>query len=395
MSSATTSTSLVEAINFLTRPLALTVPRPTINSLQQILLSTLTTVPAWVRNSRLTLTFASAAPPRAIYAACIATNLDWSEWFYALGGREFDLTIERTSVSVQVTGIPERAVVWKQPPPVRATFIPTIALSEPDPKVQVPISKFSQSVKLTKAPSPATTYSALPNTQPKTLAQQLLQSEHEKEEADEIFAMISNLNACLISPTPTLECFSIPKAPMVRAHATSRLTRLSALEEEIFHSGSSFRQANHIQDRNTPSPVSSPESSRPSSPSSIFSYSSSQESLTSISTTSSTTSSPVKVSQKPFVTSAKRSTPVVDTTKKEVQRYLYQGGQSTVLTGGVMLGAPAKTPAPLRSFPATAPKYRAPVRGKKTSDFAQTKSQPQTTSGLSSGSWRRAIVSRI
>lgn len=392
----TASTSLVEAINFLTRPLSLTVSQAIINSLQQILLSTLTTVPSWIRNARLTLTFSSAAPPRAIYAACIAANVDWSDWFYALGGREFDLTIERTAVSVQATGISGRAVVWKQAPAVHPTLIPTIAISEPEPKTQVPISKFSQSVKLNKVPSPISIDSILSsNTQPKTVAQQLLQSEHEKEEAEEIFAMISNMNACLISPTPTRECFNIPRYSVTKAPATTRFTRLSTLEEEIFHSHSSFRQA-FARDRNTPSPISSPGSSRPSSPSSTFSYSSSQESLTSVSTTS-----PITAPKKSFIPPAKREFParqertrqvLVNTAKNQVQRYLYQGGQSTVLTGGVMLGAAAKTSAP-RPSPVAAPKYCVPGGGNKAAGNAQPKSQTQA--GSNPGSWRRATASRV
>ncbi|KAF9447279.1 hypothetical protein P691DRAFT_802648 [Macrolepiota fuliginosa MF-IS2] len=401
MSSAAsaTSTSLVEAINFLTHPLALSTPKSTINSLQQILLSTLTTVPAWLRNTRLTLTFSSAAPPRAIYAACIATNLDWSGWFYALGGREFDLTIERTLVTVQVTGVPGRAVVWKQPPARSATFIPTIALSEPEPKVQVPISKFSQSVKLNTVPPPIAVNPPPVSTQSKTLAQQILQSEHENEEADEIFAMISSLSACLISPTPTRERFDIPNAPVARTPIAPRFTHLSTLEEEVFHSHSSFRHVSFAQDRNTPSPVSSSDSSRPSSPLSSFSFSSSQESLTSVSTTSSPTSSPIKTFTRSFISPAKRESPrherapqaVVNTPKKQVQRYLYQGGQSTVLTGGVMLGASAK-----KTTVTSAPGYRAPLGAKKGPGLvAQAKPQPKAGSTSKSGPWRPAMVSRV
>lgn len=51
---------------------------------------------------------------------------------------------------------------------------------------------------------------------------------------------------------------------------------------------------------------------------------------------------------------------VVDTSKKEVSKYMYEGGVSTVLTGGVMLGSakPKNTP----SSSSTASLTRPPVK---------------------------------
>ncbi|KAF5346827.1 hypothetical protein D9756_010562 [Leucocoprinus leucothites] len=345
---------LVEAVNFLTCSLSLILPQPSVTSVRDILLSTLSATPAWLHNAHLTLTFSSAAPPRAVDFACVAAHIDWSDWFFVLGGREFDLTIENTAVSVRVTGIPGRAVIWKQAPTVRRSLAPSTTLSNPKPKRQVPISRYIRQNKDT--PSVTSPHAALP----KTLAQQLLQSEHEEEEADEIFALISRLDACGISPTPIRERFNAPKMPVPRAPVPSRLTRPSILEEEIFHSHFAFRQSAHAYGRNTPSPVSSAESSRSNSPlSSTFSYSSSQESLTSVSTTSSSLSPPVKAIAQPFIpTSERRLTvprrevfvplPVANPPTRKIQRYLYQGGQSTTLTGGVMLGA-ASQAAPSRS----------------------------------------------
>jgi hypothetical protein len=74
------SSSLIEAI-FLTRPLSPTVNQSVINSVQQVLLSTLTT---WHHYPRLSLTFSAACPPRAIFAACISTQSSTKKGCFAL-----------------------------------------------------------------------------------------------------------------------------------------------------------------------------------------------------------------------------------------------------------------------------------------------------------------------
>jgi hypothetical protein len=306
--SITTPTALAEAINFLTQPLSGIMPLPTINSLQQILLSTFTAVPAWVRNGCFTLTCSSAVPPRAIHVACIALNVIWKDWFYVLGGREFDLTIKSTVVSVKIMGIPGRIVVWKQAPAV-----PTILVSDHELDARARAPSFD-----TMRPVPVISYAP-----PQTLAQQLLYSEHEKEETDEMFSMISKLNVGLISPTPTRECFNPPGSEMMRMAVTTRLS--SIYEEEFLHSESYLPQTTSRFDRNTPSPISSLNSSRTGSP-------------------SSTRSSPINAIKKSSTRVAVEPLPPRDfesisrTVPSRVQRYLYLGGQSTVLTGGVMLG---------------------------------------------------------
>ncbi|KXN91884.1 Fruiting body protein SC3 [Leucoagaricus sp. SymC.cos] len=239
-------------------------------------------------------------------------------------GREFDLVVEQTAVSVWVAGISGHAEVWKQASDPYPLFAPSITTFSPEP--HIPIARFGRPSRLNKVTPPLV--------ESQTVAQQLLQSDHEKAEADEIFAMISGLDACLISPTPTHERFSLPNASIAKVPPT-------------------FTRDHHVF-----SPISSPELSRPNSPYSSNSYSSSRESLTSISSTQSSVYSPLKASAKPFVrafkivTSAPRSSsipcsssiPPAQAPKSQVQRYLYQGGQSTVLTGGVMLGAAGKAP---------------------------------------------------
>ena len=303
-------TSISQAINFLTRPLILSQEPDMIHSLQMILRSTLQAAYSAARTSRLVLSLSrSSLPPRPIYAACIASGLQWQEWIALLGSRDFDLVIEPHSVYVNYVGPnPRIVIVWSKPlSPVKRLPLSRLNLQE------VPISKLGQQ-SFMQASRKTTIGLAQTRADTRTLAQQLLESDHEQE-ADELFAMISK--TAIISPTPTREKFFMD-IPM-----------------------NAF-----------PSPLSSPEvispaTSRPSSRSSTSSSLSffDNESMTS----ESSTSSDFLCSTKPRNTTTFVPSPTrvfVDNDKKDVTKYLYQGGVSTVLTGGVMLGgsATAKNP---------------------------------------------------
>ena len=334
---STSTTSISHAINFLTRPLILTQEPDMIYSLQIILHSTLHAVYSASRTPRLVLSFSSSSlPPRPIYAACIASGFQWHEWISLLGSRDFDLVIEPHSTSLTYVGPnPRTIIVWSEPlSPIQRPLLSRLNFRD----LQVPISKLGQQ-SLMQASLKATLASAQPRTNTRTLAQQLLESDH-KQEADEIFAMISK--TAIISPTPTREKFFID-----------------------------------IPVNAFPSPLSSPEvispaTSRPSSRSSTFSALSfsDTESMTSASSTSSSKSnSPSSTKPRHTATFVPRPARVfIDNDKKNVTKYLYQGGVSTVLTGGVMLGGSASA------------KNQA------------TKSQSTNKNSSSASSWRRTIT---
>ena len=372
-----TSAPIEQTINFLTRPLILSQTPDMITSLQLILRTTLQAALS-EHQARLTLSFSiTSLPPRPVYAACIACGLPWADWMSLLGSRDFDLVIEAHSVLVTYYGIgrPQTIVVWSRPTTAAPSHRPVVSrLSFDEP--QVPISKLGQQ-SLMQASLKATVNSALARAHSRTLAQQLLESD-DKQEAEEIFDMIS-LQTSIMSPTPTREGFALEIPSM-----------------SIF-----------------PSPLSSPESlspnsSRPSSRSSTFSTFSSddEESVTSASSISSfdflaTTKPALSPISRPMPSAAavkptfnrhapafvpRQSQPtrvVVDNTKLDKTKYLYQGGVSTVLTGGVMLGgAPATSSS--AAAPSSVPKYRAPVGGRKLP------SPPTKSLATSAQSWRRA-----
>lgn len=299
---STIPTSITQAIDFLTRPLILIHTPTKVVSLQIILQSILTaTYLPTPQNNHPRMSFSlspTSLPPRPIYAACIASGVQWSEWISVLGGTPFELVIDSTFVTVRAGN--KTATVWQAPAPLR------------------PASTIQASLR-------ATLSSALARAKSRTLAQQLLESDHEDEEAEEIFSMISKTT--MVSPTPTRGSFHItlPVSPT------------------------------------------SPDSSRPSSRSSNvsgFSFSSSEESMSSVSSASSMASAKaafltadhIRVQPQAKVALRRERAPsvFVDNTKKEVTKYSYEGGVSTVLTGGVMLGgkvSPAKPVKPVMARP--------------------------------------------
>ncbi|PPQ86613.1 hypothetical protein CVT25_006797 [Psilocybe cyanescens] len=345
--------SVNQAIIFLTRPLIHTQSPFLVSSLQIVLQATIGACFDPLVDSDLTLTLSSnSLPPRPIFAACFASGMHWAEWMRLLGGRTFDLIIEAWALKVIYHGTnPQVETLWSERTPTLARRAPLIRITCDDP--QVPISKLGQQSAM-QSTLLATLHSAVARSE-RRAAYDLLEAKREEEEADEMLAMISKCT--ITTPSPTRENFIISPPTLIMPIATSFPPPLSSPESD------------------------SPSSSRPSSRSSTFSdFSSDNESNTSVSSAS---SFDFLASVKPSSTFAPRQKHAepkvfIDNTKKEVTKYLYQGGVSTVLTGGVMLGgASAATPAKAGQ----APKYRAPIGGKRT---------PIPKNAASANTWRRA-----
>lgn len=338
--------NITQAINFLTLPLILTQTSDLVMSVQSVLR---TTLPASLasRGGNGTLSFSpDSLPPRPILAASIACNFPWDDWMTLLGNRDFDLTIGPHDVLVTYFDLsrPYTITIWSEPTPNPATR-PLLAKLRPN-ESQVPISKLSQRSQRHIAVK-ATLDSALARTKTRTLAQQLLEENH-KQEADEIFDMISKTS--ILSPTPTRQDFPTIRLPSLTTGTAIRSTLSS------------------------PEVISPSDSSRPSSRSSTYSSCFSDDgSITSASSAASFNFSPSSL-KKPqqaldkhspvFVprlvatqaTAQESAHVIVDTNKKDKTKYLYQGGCTTVVTGGVMLGS--------ATCKAEPPKHRIPFGGR-------------------------------
>ncbi|RXW16391.1 hypothetical protein EST38_g9460 [Candolleomyces aberdarensis] len=357
--------SINQAINFLTLPLSLVHSPVTIHALQTILRSTFYAALAASTGNKLVLTFTASSPPRPVFAACVAIGVQWAEWIEFFGQRDFDLIIDSHSVVARyhaTNGLPSQTVtIWSEPIMTPSKRSLLARLSVPD-VARVPIRKLGQQAaigaKERTAPAAPLPRIILPSAslqpQPRTLAQQLIDSDD--EDADELFAMISKTS--IISPTPTRERFIIPSRSNFKTNP-SFVAPMSPIS--------------------SPEP-SSPESSRPNSRTSHVSSCFSDEG-----SLSSASSVPTTVSYESAEESETTSPIYVDHSKKDKTKYLYQGGVSSTLTGGVMLGCPSggkakASPKPAPPTTSGQPKYRPPMaRGKR-------------VTGANAPSWRRSAV---
>lgn len=330
------SANVSQAINFLTLPLIITQTADMVASVQSVLRSTLSATLAPC-GGQLILPFSpNSLPPRPVLAACIACDFRWDDWMTLLGNRDFDLIIEPHDVLVTYFDLsrPYTITVWSEPthdPTTRPLLARLGSFDIP----HVPISKLSQRTK--RNVSRKATVNSTTRSKTRTLAQQLLEENH-KQEADEIFEMISKTS--ILSPTPTRQEFPIIQLPSL----TTGVTIHSALSSpEIFSPGGSSRPCSR------------------SSTFSAFSLSDDEGSITSASSASSfdrfhsdikdpqtkiwDKNSPIFVprhGQTQCPSEEDGFTHVtVDTNKNDKVKYLYQGGFTTVVTGGVMLGSGA------------------------------------------------------
>ncbi|CCM01652.1 uncharacterized protein FIBRA_03713 [Fibroporia radiculosa] len=293
------SVTLAQAVAYLTRSLIVRYSATTIIKLQLALEANLTAqfAPSWVPNEPLrgsgrrclTLT-PNALPPRSIYNACKSANVEWSEWIALLGGLEFDLFIDPGCISVRFGNwdagkVSKFFTVWSE--------------------------ELAAKAQESQRPAPA----AATN---KSLAQELFEIEQDEEE--ELFAMIADEVREPTWLTPILTQFpSVPALPARSANA-------SPVSVSSTHSRTSS-----------------------SSSTSVFSFSSngSADSYGSATTVSVSSCSTSPIDEKPkFKLSrrerARQARVFVDTSKKEVTNY--DGGKTTVLGGGVMLGAARAAP---------------------------------------------------
>ena len=305
MASTTTSTSLAvtlaQAISYLTRSLTSRYSATTIIKLQLCLEQNLTAqfAPSWVPSEplrgsgRRCLTLSPhTLPPRAIYNACQTAGVEWTHWIALLGGVEFDLFIDPGSVSARFgnwdTGkVTRNLTIWSDCAPRKP--------QRSEQQLQAQLRAQAQS------------RSTLPPSPPKTYAQQLI----EGDEDEEIFAMIADEVREPTWLTPTASDFNM--ATPMRSQNSSPVSAISTLSR---HSRSSSRSSNS------------------SSGFSIFSHDSADSYSSGTTVSSPDDDKPsFKLSRRER---ARQARVFIDPSKTAVTNY--DGGKTTVLTGGVMLG---------------------------------------------------------
>lgn len=386
MAFTSVSASVTHAINFLTLPLILTQTPELVSALQSILRSTLPAALAPCGGQGSLSFTPNSMPPRPILAACIACDFLWADWMTLLGNRDFDLVIERHDVLITYFDLsrPYTITIWSEPTP-SPIIHPLLARLSHANEPQVPISKLGQQSRenLSRKVAMNTT---LAHSKTRTLAQQLLE-ENYKQEADEIFDMISKTS--IMSPAPTSQEFSILRLPSINT--------VPVIQSPL----------------SIPEIVSPAESSRPSSRSSTFSgfFSDDEESVTSGSSATPLDSyasivknpkpillnkqSPVFVPRR-FQSSnqaqeqQESSRVIIDANKNDKTKYLYQGGYTTVVTGGVMLGSASTAQ---KKIEVAAPKNSGPA-GSRNRFPAPSISASKNANGFDKN-WRRTAATEI
>lgn len=315
MASSTTSLSSISvtvshAIAYITRPLVAFMPAPTILKLQLALEANLTAhyAQSWapsepLRGSgRRCLSFSPrSTPPRPIYTACMAAKVQWAEWMTALGNIEFDLIVDPGLVSVRFIQ------------PGSASNLITV-WSEKD--VKEPRGKISST--LVNSSQPQLQARPMPRVVLPTLAQQLQIEDEEDEE--ELFAALANE---LREPTWTTP---------IKNQFPSTIPQQKSFSLSPASAGSHHSRSSSLSSTSDCSWLSS--------------FDDDDSDASSVTTLSSAGTEGSKISRRER---AKQACVFIDNSKKEVTNY--DGGKTTVLTGGVMLGARPATAKPAASQP--------------------------------------------
>ena len=312
LSSITVTVS--HAIAYITRPLVAFMPASTVTKLQLALEANLTAHYAlsWVPSEpsrgsgRRCLAFSpTSLPPRPIYASCVAAKVQWSEWMTALGNVEFDLFVDPGLVSVRFVqnGATSKLItVWSEGGAEELRSQSDGARAKASP-AQLRVPSLAR---------PKVGPAVVP-----TLAQQLMVEDEEDEE--ELFAALADELREPTWTTPVVNQFpsTIPQKSKSPASSASHHSRSSSLSSDT---------------------------------SSWLSFDSNDSDTSSATTISSAGTEGSTLSRRER---SRQARVFVDASKKEVTNY--DGGKTTVLTGGVMLGGRAKPALSQSASPATKP----------------------------------------
>ncbi|KLO20521.1 hypothetical protein SCHPADRAFT_918036 [Schizopora paradoxa] len=222
ISNTSLAVTLAHAVSYLTAPLATSsYTRQTVMALQAALEANLAAVyvVSWcptepLRGSgRRCLSFAPGQlPPRPVYAACRTAGVEWAEWMRCLGGREFDLFVDPGCVSVRLGA----AGVWAHGASARASLVTVwsaemeaqqdvelqleaLRLKQRELELQQKQLEFQAQQAQRKAPIVPMA------TKPKTLAQRLMETDGEDEDA--LFSLLADEIRQPTWMTPILEQF--------------------------------------------------------------------------------------------------------------------------------------------------------------------------------------------
>ncbi|KAK1232582.1 hypothetical protein PQX77_004293 [Marasmius sp. AFHP31] len=326
------SKTLFELINFLTRPLMKAYPSVTVLFHRQILQKQL--LATFFKTSAPFTLFLSpySLPPMPIYTACLMSGIKWADWARLLApeGQGIVVFVLEGKIQIRSPSGSELTTVWSE-----SSNIPH---SQPQAKEASPsssrpslssLSRALDSVRsrstttTAKSPSkaltkPLTTAAIRPvvsrprtpfQRKPTPLSQVIMISDDEDEED---------------------ECDSDSESD-----AGSDISSASSL----FSATSSSGSVTSVASSACSSPCTSPAQSKPSLDLIRASITTKIMPTTTTKPKVSPITIPARRAPAPTSTVSRSDLRLVDRTKTDVTRYNYKGGQTAVMTGGVMLGA--------------------------------------------------------
>lgn len=302
---ASLSIAVAHAVRFLTAKLSATYSSDTILKLQTALDANLSShyTSSWYPNDpirgsalRCISLSPSCLPPGPIWSACTAANVQWFDWMKLLGNSEFDLFVDPGCVAFRLNG--QICTIWSDnsSPSTAAAVVHPIA---GDRHTHSHVSSYRSS---------------------KTLAQQLV--EEDREEDEQLFHLLNDKITSVPpwSTTPIHTQFSVPVPVRSTSPLSCTSSRCSSRSSNSSSSGFSHYSGDTTSSR-TSATSGSPKS-------------------TSCSGSSAGANGQQQLFKQSRRERARQARVFVDTSRKEVTPY--DGGKTTVLTGGVMLGGTSR-----------------------------------------------------
>ncbi|KAG7087257.1 hypothetical protein E1B28_013238 [Marasmius oreades] len=319
-----TSETLLELVNFLTRPLTKAYPVLTIMCHRQVLQKQLQS--AFFSNrttcAPFTLFFSPILlPPAPVYAACLMSGVRWVEWVRLLAPHGMCVFVMEGAIKVKAAKAPELTTVWsKDDSSIKTASTPTSQESGSS-SPSSSLSRLQTALKSVQLRNTSTTQSpSKPQTQasgvvtrrgasrrtpfqpkPTRLSQVIMVSDDEAADSDSDSDAGSTTSSSSSLFSTALSSGSVTSTASSDCGTSSTSHDLPELNLDLLRAA--------IKSRST------------------------------ISTKEKASNISQRPTRSQFHDIQRCERRLIDPTKTDVTRYNYKGGQTAVMTGGVMLGA--------------------------------------------------------
>ncbi|KAJ3833361.1 hypothetical protein EV361DRAFT_302003 [Lentinula raphanica] len=340
ISNSSSSATFSQLVAILTRPLAMLHSAEAVSQLQTFLHVNFTAmVSAQQSISPFTILLSpTSLPPTPIYAACLQSGIEWPEWIRALGNQVIYILVMDGSLTVRIGESGKPTTVWSEDP------IQIPAISKTAQGIDLPLLWKRRNVPRNTTASLEAHPISLPTLFP--LSSSTMDVDESSSDADSDSESINSSCFSEVSSAESMTSVSSSSSPITPA------SDLPYVASAVIKKSSVYIPPHKLTA--TSSAVDSDSESIP--------------------------------SHRLLSRSQRRLARVtVDKSKKSVCQYIYQGGQTGVMTGGVMLGKSS-----LKTSHAGKPAPTGTSSGLRTTNRKDTRKRSGTVLlGPESPNWRR------